>query len=71
MNTQEKKRFIRDLMGSVQKELLGKVLNMPEHWDGIEIRQRIAEKFASETFPHMLIGKRKREYRNTCIVNNL
>lgn len=71
MNAKDKKTFLKNLCNSVRDELIGKVNKMPEDWDGIELRQLLAEKFHRETHSRLLTGKRKRDYNNTIIVENL
>jgi hypothetical protein len=61
MTLREKKRFIRSLMESVFKEMREKVAAMPEEWDGLELRELIADKFDRER--HMSMPHRRREYR--------
>jgi hypothetical protein len=67
----EKRKFIRDLMENVFVEMRTKAAQMPEEWNGIELRQLLADKFNHETCPHLLTGRRKRDYRNEVIVRNL
>ena len=71
MNAREKKRFIRELLETLSKSMREKVPDMPEEWDGIEIRQLLADTFAANTYPRLLTGKRKRDYRNEIHNRNL
>jgi len=71
MTLREKKKFIRDLMESVFAEMRAKAASLPEEWDGIELRELLAEKFRRETCPSLMTGRRKRDYRNEVIVRNL
>lgn len=68
---EEKKKFITELVESVKKEMLN--TNLPDNWDGIELRWFIADKFAEVVFGE--IGKRKGkrygEYLNEIYVKNL
>jgi hypothetical protein len=50
MTRAEQKRFIRELIGSVQKTLLDNVSKVPAEWDGHEIRQWIADKFQESSY---------------------
>lgn len=45
MNKAEKKRFIRQLIRNVQNDLIEAVDRLPEEWDGIELRELIADRF--------------------------
>jgi hypothetical protein len=69
VNASEKRKFIRDLTAAVRDDLLKKVKNMPQEWDGIELRQRLADKFANEVFE--MTAKRKRAYRSEVATKDL
>jgi hypothetical protein len=73
MKLNDKKRFIRNLTGSITAELISKVRNMPEEWDGHELRALLADTFAFEVSSTMRDkrGRRYREYQNEVIVRNL
>jgi hypothetical protein len=70
MKKSEKKRFIKQLTGGIAEELISKIDRMPEEWDGLELRQLLADKFASEATYDMGRARRK-EYNNTVLINNL
>jgi len=67
MTPQEQKKFIESLIKAVQDELLD--TEIPSDWEGAELRQWIADKFRRQIV-HMS-PKRKADYNNTMIVNNL
>lgn len=74
MTKREKRVFVRELIGSVKKSVLANVDRMPDEWDGIELREYIADKFAdSKAFskgrPHL--KRRASDYRNEVLVRNL
>lgn len=72
LTAKDKKTFIRNLCNSIRDELVGKVKDMPEEWDGMELRELLAEKFRRETYDVMKDNrKRMRAYRNEVIVRNL
>lgn len=78
MTRDEKLQFIRDLTATVIFDIIAKVDEMPDEWDGIELRRYIADKFEEQ-----VVGSRRGEvrgysrdkrlaaYRNECIVRNL
>lgn len=69
MTKKDKRRFIRELIGSVKKTVLANVDKMPEEWDGIELREYVADKFTeSKAAPS---ERRFRDYRNEVLVRNL
>lgn len=77
MTKAEKRKFIKNFMGSVQKELLEKVDRaVPAEWDGHELRVWIAETFTWEAAGTrgqngLMSGTRYRDYKNEVIVRNL
>jgi hypothetical protein len=71
MTTAERERFINELVQSVKSEILSKVENMPNSWDGIEIRQYISDRFSEVVFKGTMSRSRKREYNNTLYTTNL
>jgi hypothetical protein len=64
-----KREFVRDLIGSVQASILAEVDNMPEDWDGHELRQYIADWFEDQTTK--MTPARHKAYRNEVLVRNL
>ena len=38
MNKQEKKKFIKEYLKTLQSELIADVSKMPDNWDGVELR---------------------------------
>lgn len=71
MDKDKKLVLVDELIGSVRASILEKVGQMPEDWDGIELRQYIADKFSEVVFKDTLTGKRAKDYRNEVIVRNL
>jgi len=71
MTTIEQKTFIIDLVENVKQELLKKVREYPDNWDGVELRWLIKDKFEEivlEGFNKN--SKRKKEYKNEVLINN-
>lgn len=73
MTQNEQKLFVYQLGNSIVHELIQQIDrgNIPPHWDGIELRELLADKFARETYHELMRGKRKKDYNNTVIINNL
>jgi hypothetical protein len=82
MNSTEKRRFIRCLARNVAKDLCSKVAKMPREWDGIELRELMAEAFQAQTVlssrsywgdasGRNADRRRLREYRNECLARAL
>jgi hypothetical protein len=72
MTKADKRRFIRSLVDSIRREALAKVDLMPEDWDGHELRQYLADKFAFETTRMLRENRRRwRNYRNTVASTSL
>jgi hypothetical protein len=69
MTISEQKKFVTDLMNSVRDSILQNAYEFPSDWNGVELRQYIADRMARETMP--MKGARIRNYRNTIAVSNL
>ncbi len=74
----QKRKFINDLVDCVRSGILDKIDQMPEAWDGIELRQYIADTFAMQCrslsfrLPMSNADRmRKRDYENEVLVRNL
>ena len=65
--------FVRELSEKVVEEIVENIFDgkIPAEWDGIELRQLLADRFAASVFKQTLTGKRKRDYLNTVLVNDL
>jgi len=66
----EQRRFVRELVANVEEDLLRNVKNVPDNWDGHELRQWIADEFQKSSW--MMKEKhnrrRYRDYRNDVLV---
>ncbi len=72
MNLEEKRDFIKGLIEAVETEIMNKTGKMPETWDGYELRWYIKDKFSEVVWGDMRKStKRKRDYNNTILVDNL
>ncbi len=73
MTRNEQVRFVKELTQSVTNEIVGDILNakIPECWDGIELRQFLADRYAKAVFKGTLVGQRKRDYKNYVLIHNL
>lgn len=77
MNMREKRKFVRDLIKSIQASIEERLVDTPDDWDGVELRQYIADTFSDRagamSFQSGTLRDRKRlnEYRNTVLVRNL
>lgn len=77
MNSNEKRRFIEDLTANVRENLINKIPKMPEDWDGLELRELLAEKFTESCLMSQGRANRKQfrrrlnDYRNEVITRNL
>lgn len=71
MTPEDQKRIVHELCFSVEGGIISAINAgaIPDDWDGFELRQLTAERFARCTGKMSL--KRKREYNNTVLVNNL
>lgn len=77
MDTDEKRRFIGELIANVEKDIIGKVPEMPKHWDGHELRRYIADRFEQTALTLRARGtekahlRRLHAYRNEVLIRNL
>ena len=71
MNKREQKRFVRELLGSIERDIRKHIATgeIPNTWDGIELREYIYEKALRARAIHLLLGTRGREYRNHITVS--
>lgn len=67
----EKSEFISDLIDNVHAQLLNGLDRVPEDWDGHELRQWIADAFASQVLASAMKGKRMKAYDAAVIERNL
>lgn len=75
MSARQKRAFIRELSDNIRDSLLEKVSNMPEEWDGHELRCLLAERHRQSASMSLIIkeprGKRARKFNNTVLIQNL
>jgi len=74
MTKKNKIRFVENLTGSIKSKIISKIESgkIPDSWNGFELRQLLADKFTSESWlmPNKKM-KRRRDYENTVIINNI
>ena len=71
MTKPEKKRFIVDICDGMKAYMLERIDQVPEDWDGHELRHWFADRASSLYAYSNLTKGRKREYNNTLLVRNL
>ena len=71
MTKTEKVKFVRSLVNAIRAEIIGKVPDMPEEWDGHELRQYIADRFSDRVLMGAMSPRRKKDYENDVLVRNL
>lgn len=69
MTKDEQRLFIETYMKTLRDVILDKIENMPEDWDGFELRQYTSDIAESQLFK--MGTRRKRRYKNTLTVRNL
>jgi hypothetical protein len=72
MEQREQVQFVHDLVGNIEAKLLKAIVDgkIPPEWDGIEFRWLLAAWFNADwVMPEA--KKRKREFKNYVLVNNL
>jgi hypothetical protein len=66
--------FMNELTDNVIEKIFNKIIDnkIPESWEGIELRWYLADKFQDCVFgEYTKMSKRKQEYKNTVLVENL
>jgi uncharacterized protein YbdZ (MbtH family) len=71
MNKNEKIKFINDLLDSVKQSILKNVDNMPEGWNGEEIRQYIVDYIITNANWIRMTPKKFNKYRCDLVTNDL
>lgn len=70
MDAKEKKQLIKDLCNNVRDQVLAQVQDMPEFWDGHELRQLLADRFTDAVLVKMP-PSRRRKFNNEKLIRNL
>jgi hypothetical protein len=73
MKPEEQAEFVNELCKTIAHKIIAEIDKgkIPEYWDGIELRQLIADEANYMTRYLNDNKKRLREYRNTVLVNDL
>lgn len=69
MTKHEQTKLLEAILDHMKGHLMSKVEHFPENWDGIEIREYVADKFKQEARPMQV--KRLRRYRNDVMTRPL
>lgn len=70
MTRYQKEIFIEQLCDSIRDRSQKAVEFMPEAWDGIELRQYLADQFTNAVLKGTMTPARKRAYNNEITINN-
>jgi hypothetical protein len=72
MTKREQRRFIRDLLMNIQRDIRDAIRTngIPRLWDGIELREYIAEKADRSRATRALVGQRAQTYRNLITISS-
>lgn len=73
MTRQEQTRFVKELTKNVTAEVLGDIISerVPETWNGIELRQLLADRFTRAVIKGIMTPARKRRYNQEAMAHNL
>lgn len=71
MTHSDKEIFIRSLVDRVRDDMITKLSNIPEEWNGIELRTWIADRFKQEDCRNQMSSTQRRAYRNDILTRNL
>ncbi len=69
----EKINFVTEVSARVAQAVIDDIRagKVPEHWNGIELRQLIADRHTSSSSQHLLSQARKKSYENDVLIHNL
>jgi hypothetical protein len=70
MEPHDQRRIVREMLDSLDTTLHNGLKSVPVEWDGIELRQWMADT-AQRLYAVRMEPKRRRAYNNAVIVNNL
>lgn len=72
INTPEGKiDFINTLLNTQREALIEMVKRMPDSWDGLELRQLVADQAVSNAKWVAMSNKRKRAYKNAVMTRGI
>ena len=73
MTKKDQVRFISGLSDAVLSSMIDTINadQVPENWDGHELRMWLKDRFALVVLPGVLTRKQVRDYKNPCLTNNL
>lgn len=71
MTYDEKRAFITELCNNTRDAIMANADRMPDSWDGIELREYIAERFRENAYGFNRRGRRWNDYRNTTLIAGL
>jgi len=71
MTNREQRRLLNALLKSLGEGLRAKVKDIPEEWDGFELRQWVEDYAAEQINYQPMTPGRKRKYNNERLIRNL
>jgi hypothetical protein len=69
MDNIAKTEFIWQYINQTRKTILNEVSRMPDEWEGLELKAYVARRFSIPK--HWLTGTRKKEFKNSLLIENL
>jgi hypothetical protein len=70
MTQQERQEFIKQHIDKIKNDIYGRANRMPDEWDGLELKQYIADSFSISKH-WWTSARRKREFENTVVILGL
>jgi len=71
MTKKDQRRIIRELCNNLKASMRVDSGRIPENWDGIELRQWLADRVQENVNYRRMDGARLRDYKNDCLSLNL
>lgn len=73
MSSAEQILFVKQLTDTITDKVVTNILNgkIPESWDGVELRQILADHYAHASLDRFFTRSRRAAYYNVVSINNL
>ncbi|MBL8075583.1 MAG: hypothetical protein JNL29_14540 [Nitrospira sp.] len=70
MTKRAQRQFVGDLLRNIRHDIMGAIHSglIPTEWDGIELREFIADKTQRSRAAHALVGRRAKDDHNHMII---
>jgi hypothetical protein len=71
MDKQNQKRIIKEICKGIEEKMIQNLNNVPEEWDGFELRQWTSDIVKYQINNQPLKGRRKKDYEHVIFSKNM